>query len=90
MSDPPTVPPVHIEGTGHNITFGQNLVRGDQTTASSSFVQNFYSKHLASHGLKYWLVHLLIAFLAIVIWEGGCYLKSRVHFSPTQTTSNTN
>jgi hypothetical protein len=74
MSNPPELPPhaegqlpiVKIEGFGHNINFGGNV---KSQAASTSAVQSFLAKQMASHGAGYWLFHFAVALIAAAAFE---------------------
>jgi hypothetical protein len=73
MSDPPQLPPaadgqppVFIGGQGHNINLWGNVSR---QTASTSAIQSFYTKQMASHGVGYWLFHFVVALVAAAAFE---------------------
>ena len=58
--------PIIIGGQGHNINFGGNV---KSQTASTSAVQSFLAKQMASHGVGYWLFHFIVALIAAGAFE---------------------
>jgi hypothetical protein len=73
MSNPPQLPPnpddrahFNVDGTGHTFIFGGNV---KSQSTSSSVVQSFFAKQMASHGAGYWLIHLGVALAAAAIFE---------------------
>lgn len=70
---PPQLPQVNVAGPIQNFIYGSHVV-GDQSTAGNQ--SSVYGTFMAAHGVWYWLLHFVVAFLAAALLE---YLLSVLH-----------
>jgi hypothetical protein len=84
LPPPEGLPPLQIGAVEHlHLTYGtnaQSTSASSQTNSPTAVTQStFYSRNLASHGPKYWGIHLCVALLATILYESLSWLYHSFH-----------